>query len=306
MPIVISLDGFLIQTARLALIVFAIVTIWLISLCGKRRHLNDGVLGRTVERTILAGVLGARIAFVAENFSAYRKHLLSALYLWQSGYMLWAGFLSVVAYLGWAAWRRKISFPQFRLVGIIGLPMLLAYWTVLATLGQFAPADRLRAGAALPNFEFVDLNGQGVNLNGLRGRPAVVNIWATWCLPCREEMPLLSRIFAKQRKNGVAFVGVDLAEPARRVRRFLNQMPVSYPIWVDAATANGPKDQSSSMKLFRRTGGFAVPTTLFVNSKGVISSIYLGKLTAAIVAIKLGAIGSRPPLVSTRRPLSSG
>ncbi len=295
MPIVVSLDGLLIQTSRLAFFAFAIGTITLVNWLGKRRHVEDGVLGGLVERMFFVGVIGARIAYVAEHFSAYGSHRLSAFYIWQSGYAPWAGFAAGAMYLGWVAWRRRIPLTQTGLIGIISLPMAFFYWLVLTTLGQFAPADRLHPGSALPNLLFANLNGQQVDLAELRGRPAVINIWATWCLPCREEMPLLSRTFGKLRAGSFALVGVDLAEPARRVKRFLYQTPIRYPVWVDPSTVIGQKVRSPSTNLFDRAGGFAVPTTLFVNGKGVIKSIYVGKLTAAILAIKLGDIGVQPP-----------
>ncbi|MEE3502958.1 TlpA disulfide reductase family protein [Acidiphilium acidophilum] len=293
MPIVISLGGLLIQTPRLVLFVFAAMTIWLTNRLGKRWRVSDGALSGRVERMFLIGVLGARVAYVAKHFSAYRPHILNAFFIWQPGYTPWAGFAFGLAYLGWLMWRRRISLPQLRVIAFVGIPLTAFYLGSLATVGRFGPADRLHPGGRLPSVGLMTLNGRTVNLSDLRGRPAVVNIWATWCLPCREEMPMLSRTFATRQKGGFAMVGVDLAEPARRVRQFLAAVPVRYPVWVDPPTVPDIKARSPSTGLFARTGGFAVPTTIFIDRKGIIRSIYVGKLTATVLAIKLAGIGAK-------------
>lgn len=330
MPPVISLGGLLIQTPRLALLVFAVLMVWLTNRVGRRWGGGDGVLGGQVERMFVAGVIGARITYVGEHFSAYRPHFLNALYFWQTGYTTWGGFVFAIVYLGWETWRRRLSPQQVRLIGAIGVPLAALYIASLATIGQFAPADQLRVGSRLPHSGFVTVGGRQVNLAELRGGPAVVNIWATWCLPCREEMPLLSRTYAREGHGKFALVGVDLAEPASRVQTFLAQTPVSYPIWVDPTDAAGNQAKSPSTALFARTGDFAVPTTIFVGRRGIIKAIYVGELTAATLAVNLQKIhamtadlaippqrdtGSTPrpavsssvrPLAHTRLPVGAG
>ncbi|HQT61905.1 TlpA disulfide reductase family protein [Acidiphilium sp.] len=286
MPPVISLGGLLIQTPRLALLVFAVLMIWLINWSTRRWFGREGTLGAHVERSFIIGVLGARIVYVAQNFHVYRDHLLSAFYVWQTGYAVWGGFVFALGYLGWATWRRRLALPELRLIGAIGGPLSAFYIASLATLGQFAAADQLHIGSQLPHYGFVTIDGRQANLAMLRGGPAIVNIWATWCLPCREEMPLLSRTYAKDGRKDFALVGVDLAEPASRVQAFLGQRPVSYPIWTDPAGSR----KSPSTTLFEHTGGFAVPTTIFVGRGGIIKAIYVGKLTATTLAVNLQKI----------------
>ncbi|HQT62054.1 MULTISPECIES: TlpA family protein disulfide reductase [unclassified Acidiphilium] len=272
----------------MALLAFAILMIWLTNRLGRRWSGREGALGGQVERMFMVGVIGARVVYVVEHFSAYRRHFLDAFYFWQPGYAVWGGFVFAIAYLGWMIRRRRLSLPEVRLIGAVGVPLSALYIVSLATIGQFAPADRLHVGSRLPHYGFVTIDGRQVNLAALRGRAAVVNIWATWCLPCREEMPLLSRTYAKDGRKDFALVGVDLAEPASRVQAFLGQAPVSYPVWTDPAGAIG---KSPSTELFARAGGFAVPTTIFVGRRGIIKSIYVGKLTAATLAINLQKIG---------------
>ena len=293
MPPIISLGGLLIQTPRLALLVFAVLMVWLTNRLGRRWGGGDTALGGQVERMFVAGVVGARVVYVGEHFSAYRPHFLNAFYFWQTGYTIWGGFVFAILYLGWAMWRGGLSQQQVRLISAIGVPLSALYIASLATIGQFGPADQLRVGSRLPHSGFVTVGGRQVNLDELRGGPAVINIWATWCLPCREEMPLLSRTYAREGHGKFALVGVDLAEPASRVQAFLGQTPVSYPIWVDPTDAAGNQAKSPSTALFARTGGFAVPTTIFVGRRGIIKAIYVGKLTAATLAVNLQKIHTR-------------
>lgn len=86
-----------------------------------------------------------------------------------------------------------------------------------------------------------DLDGNTVDLTALApGRPLLVNVWASWCGPCIEEMPELQRFATSQGKDGVQVVGLALDEP-EAVRAFLRQVPVDYPILLDTP---GPADAS--------------------------------------------------------------
>lgn len=277
----------MIQTPRLLLLVFAVLTVWFVNRSARRWLGSDGPLDSHVERSFLIGVLGARIVYIAEHFQAYRPHFLSVFYVWQTGYAVWGGFAFAISYLGWATWRRRLAVRELLLVGAVGVPLSALYIASIATLGQWAPADQLRVGSRLPHYDFVSINGRQTNLATMKGRPTVINIWATWCLPCREELPLLSRIYTRGGHGKFALVGVDLAEPAARVRDFLVQTPVSYPIWTDPT---GSRRKSPSTALFEHTGGFAVPTTIFVGRRGIIKAIYVGKLTAAILTVNLRKI----------------
>jgi thiol-disulfide isomerase/thioredoxin len=89
-------------------------------------------------------------------------------------------------------------------------------------------------GAAVAPFTLPDLDGRPHAMpDGWRGRPLVVNVWASWCAPCVHEMPELQRFAAAQSANGVQVVGIAL-DDADAVRAFLRQVPVTYPILVDA------------------------------------------------------------------------
>lgn len=113
--------------------------------------------------------------------------------------------------------------------------------TVLSATAPPTPAGLAVAkrGETVPSFVLTGLNGKPADMpKAYAGRPLLINVWASWCGPCIEEMPELQRFHAEQGENGVQVVGIALDDEAA-VREFLTRIPVSYPLFVDAA---GPRD----------------------------------------------------------------
>jgi cytochrome c biogenesis protein CcmG/thiol:disulfide interchange protein DsbE len=117
-----------------------------------------------------------------------------------------------------------------------------------------------------PDVRLMELSGGGsVQLSSLKGRPAVVNFWATWCVPCVQEHASLS---AGARANpDVAFLGVVYEDTAENARGFLAQRGAAYPSYAD--------DDGKASIAF---GVYGVPETFFIDSKGVIVEKYVGPL----------------------------
>jgi thiol-disulfide isomerase/thioredoxin len=87
------------------------------------------------------------------------------------------------------------------------------------------------APAALLAAAFTDVSGRSHALGEFQGRILVVNFWATWCVPCREEMPAFSRLHERWQAKGVQFVGLARDE-TDKVARFSREVPISYPLWI--------------------------------------------------------------------------
>ena len=118
-----------------------------------------------------------------------------------------------------------------------------------------------RRGEPVPTFEVPGLDGTPVAFPGQwAGRPLLVNVWASWCGPCIEEMPELQRFHAEQGANGVQVVGIAL-DDADAVHDFLRRVPVDYPILVDAA---GPAD--AGVRLGNPKG--VLPYSVLVSADG--------------------------------------
>ncbi|MGH2370769.1 MAG: TlpA disulfide reductase family protein, partial [Chloroflexota bacterium] len=107
-----------------------------------------------------------------------------------------------------------------------------------------------------------------------RGRPVLVNFWASWCPPCREEAPRLERLWREYRERGVAVVGIDVWDTERDARRFLREAGVTYP--------NGPDPGGRIAMDFGVAG---VPETVLIDGDGQIARKWIGPFTEAAAQV---------------------
>jgi thiol-disulfide isomerase/thioredoxin len=119
---------------------------------------------------------------------------------------------------------------------------------------------------------FESPQGDTLALADLRGRPLVINFWATWCAPCVEEMPLINTFFRENKAKGWQVVGLAIDQPSR-VRQFLTQFPIDYAIGLA-----GLHGTELTKKLGNQAGG--LPFTLVLDARGRVIQRKLGKLTA--------------------------
>jgi thiol-disulfide isomerase/thioredoxin len=123
---------------------------------------------------------------------------------------------------------------------------------------------------ALPNFQ-----GETVRLSDFEGQGLVVNYWASWCLPCLVELPGFEEVY-QERKGEVAFLGINLADDPTAALSVAADAGITYPLAVDV-------DGSS----YNEFGGFAMPTTVFINSDGYVVEVVSGPLTASELEVKI-------------------
>ena len=137
-----------------------------------------------------------------------------------------------------------------------------------------------------------DANGQKVRLADLRGKPVVLNFWATWCGPCNAEMPMLVELEKQYSGRGVAFVGASLddAKTQGRIAEFVSSHRITFPIWYGATG-----DDLDRLKL-----GNAVPATVFIDAEGHIVARILGQVRQEEVKERLdwlvGDKSANPPV----------
>ena len=116
-----------------------------------------------------------------------------------------------------------------------------------------------------PNFTLKSLNGSNVKLSELRGKVVLLNFWASWCGPCREEMPLLNKIHNKYQPLGFTILGVNVEEQSDAAKNFIAQRPVDFPILLDS------KNQVSKMY-----DVVAMPTTVLIDRDGNMRFLHQG------------------------------
>ncbi len=126
-------------------------------------------------------------------------------------------------------------------------------------------------GRAGPDFLLETPQGGTLRLSDLQGQPVLLNFWATWCPPCREEMPELVAAYERYRGQGMVIVGVNLQEADEKVLEFALEFGVAFPLVIDRSSQVG--------EVWRLDGPVrGIPTSYFIDASGVIRSRYFGPM----------------------------
>mgnify|MGYP001106438296 CR=1 FL=1 len=138
---------------------------------------------------------------------------------------------------------------------------------VLLVTGCSAGSERSvpQLGQPAPDFELQSLDGQTISLSDLRGKPVLLNFWATWCLPCRGEMPYLQQVYEEWSGRGLMLLAIDVGESRARVRQFMQDNSLSLPVLLDTRES-----------VAARYGITAYPTTFFIDKEGIIREKIIG------------------------------
>ena len=151
-----------------------------------------------------------------------------------------------------------------------------------AAEGSAATSDKVEIGAPAPGYSTVSLDGDSVSLAAHRGKVVLLNVWATWCHPCRDEIPELQAIHVKYQPRGLELIGVSVDSDGSddAIRTFMKDFRMTYPVWRD------PDERVSSQFLV-----VGVPATFLIDRQGVLRWRKTGpiqpndpSLTAAIEA----------------------
>ncbi len=135
-------------------------------------------------------------------------------------------------------------------------------------------------GGLAPDFEAVGTDGDEFRLTQARGQVVMLNFWATWCEPCRAEMPLLEARFRDLESSGLLVVGVNFDEPVDVVRAFQAELGLTFPVVLDP----GGRVQAQYQVL-------GYPTTFFVDRSGVIQVVHIGSMDEAQLGAYLREMG---------------
>lgn len=227
-------------------------------------------IGPVLWKMTVTGFLVARLVFVLRNHDLYLDSPLSALNIRDGGFAGSAGWLAALI----------VGAVSTRADGPLRRALLVA---TLAGGGVWFGGTMLNAALAparppLPAIDMHLLDGSVVALDRFKGRPLVVNLWATWCGPCRREMPALEA--AQKAHPQVTFVFVNQGESEESVRRFLAQQRLGLTnVILDPARELGTRTQS-----------LGYPTTLFYDAAGMLRVRHVGELSQAAVREKIDAL----------------
>lgn len=126
-------------------------------------------------------------------------------------------------------------------------------------------AAALESGARLPSFSARTLDGKPVTPGALKGKVVLVDFWASWCEPCKEELPVLERLYRAHKEEGLVVLGVSVDRDTDNMRAFLRKHPVSFPIIHDAGHAITQRFEPPKM-----------PSSYVIDRKGVVRHVHAG------------------------------
>lgn len=219
-------------------------------------------------------VLAARVVFVARYWALYAAEPWRLPDLRDGGLAPVAGLAAALLIGGFLAWRRPAQRKAIASAVLSGA----AIWIAATAAAQLSATRQ-----TLPEVTLARLDGSPVPLASFSGRPMVVNLWASWCPPCRREMPALGQ--AQRNAPDVTFVFVNQGEDAAAVRAYLEaeQLPLR----------NVVLDPSGALAKAASAPG--MPTTLFFDAHGVLVDKRMGELSPATLAVHLAALREAAP-----------
>lgn len=171
-------------------------------------------------------------------------------------------------------------------IGSLAL-LVLGAFSVVIFWGTIFPVKRSpqftgEQGDVAPDFALETLDGTMIRLSELRGRKVILNFWASWCAPCRAEMPDLERLY-REHKDRFTLLGINIREDRQAIERFLREVPVSYPIVLDP--------QGAAVRAYRV---IAQPATFWIDEQGRIVQSKFGAYTRAELETRVREFAAGP------------
>jgi len=205
------------------------------------------------------GFLAARLGYIVSWWEEYAAAPMSMIAIGDGGFAWWVGLPVALA----VAWWRTRAARVLRGPVATGIMAGIAVWVIANGVLSLM----IRSAPPLPTLQLATLDERPVSLDAYAGRPVVLNLWASWCPPCRREMPVFER--AQEALSDVAFVLVNQGESARQARAFLESEGLNL---TDVLL-----DPSS--KLMQTVQSRGLPTTLFYDARGRLVDTHLGEIT---------------------------
>ncbi len=166
-----------------------------------------------------------------------------------------------------AARRRVSTIRNFSIIAG-GIVFLAALFFLTGGRSPAQSVQPARQGSPLGDFTLQDLNGNTVKLSDYAGRPVLVNSWATWCPPCRAEMPDLEAYYQAHQDEGFIILALNAGEPKGTAANFATGMGLSFPVLLDTNT-----------NVLNAMGIRNFPTSILVGRDGVVKTVHIGMFT---------------------------
>lgn len=176
-------------------------------------------------------------------------------------------------------------------LAILFIAMMVGAWFVYGNLTEYKEPARVEQDETLReieaiqaiDFPFTDIDGNQVNLSDFYGKPTVLNVWASWCPPCKGEMPYFDDMY-KEYGNDVNFIMLNatdgVQETENKAREFLQSVDYEFPVYFDYCTIEGELLNQLGSYIYGIT---SLPTTFFISEDGYVEYAIAGAITKTIL-----------------------
>lgn len=149
-----------------------------------------------------------------------------------------------------------------------GIFIVFAVISLFLSKSSFQNVAPAKVGSPVGDFALSDLNGNTVHLSDFAGKPVMINAWATWCPPCRAEMPLLNSYYQAHRQQGFVILAVNAGDSQSEASSFAQQNGLAFTVLLDPDTS-----------LLNGLGIHSFPTSVFIGRDGKVKTIHVGMFT---------------------------
>ncbi|TGD60694.1 TlpA family protein disulfide reductase [Tabrizicola sp. WMC-M-20] len=223
-------------------------------------------------QVVIGGIIAARLGFIALHWPDFWRDPLSILFLWQGGFSLAAAGIAVAGITLWHLWRAPNHAP------FAGLALAAA--VAMANVAYQISGEAL--ATPLPDSAFATLSGDPLTLADRGGKPLVINLWASWCPPCRREMPMMADVAAGL--TDVEMVFANQGEGASKVQSFVTREGLT----LDTVIID------SGQELYRHYSALGLPATLFIGADGRLQSAHVGEISRSQLNVQIENLKGDP------------
>lgn len=161
-------------------------------------------------------------------------------------------------------------YPRYKRITTVVVLLIFGLWVAYLLLGTGGKStgNGIPNGAKAPDFELKTTDGKVIKLSDYKGKPVMLNFFATWCPPCRAEMPALQEVYAEYESKGFVIIAVNLNESNLAVNSFRDKYKLTFPIVID-----------TDDRVSRTYEIVPLPTSYFINKDGVVVGKWTGEIS---------------------------